>query len=187
MSPVQPEVSFSTEVAYRGSYISVRKDTVRTGSGAIASREIVLHPPVVVMVPLNGNGDLVMVRQYRKAVERELLELPAGGIDEGESAEDAVRREMIEETGLVVGSLKLLGTIFSTPGMSDEVMHIYKVWDLTDDGVPTEPADEIAVEIVSRRDALNMAMDGRISDAKSIVGIAMLESASLHNEGFQGE
>ncbi|HEV3310258.1 MAG TPA: NUDIX hydrolase [Chloroflexota bacterium] len=186
MSRIQPEVTVATEVAYSGSYISVRRDTVRTGSGVVATREIVLHPPVVVMVPLNGNGDLVMVRQYRKAVERELLELPAGGIDEGESAEDAVRREMIEETGLVVGSLKLLGTIFSTPGMSDEVMHIYRVWDLTGDGVPTEPADEIAMEVISRGDALKMAMDGRICDAKSIVGIAMLESASLHNEEFPG-
>lgn len=186
MTDIAPEVTLSSEMVYDGSYISVRKDLVRTGRGATASREIVLHPAVVVMVPIDRDGNLLLVRQYRKAIEQVMLELPAGGIDDGESPEDAVRREMVEETGYEPARVRSMGTIYSSAGMSNEIMHLFLVWDLRGDGVATEPADELQVEVMSRADAKEMVLDGRINDAKSVAGILMLESASLHNDVLSG-
>jgi len=173
---MKPEDTLSSELIYEGRVISVRRDTVRTGTGATATREIVHHAPVVVMAPMTADGDLLLVRQYRKAVERELLELPAGGVEPGESIENAVRREMIEETGYDPGSITPMTTIYPTPGISDESMHLFRVADLKGDGQATEPADEILCRRVTLTDAVRMVMSGEIVDAKTIIGVLMLES-----------
>ena len=186
MSKIQPEASVRSEIAYEGKFLTVQSDTVRTGRGALATREFLLHPPVVVMVPLTKEDEILLVRQYRKAIERETLELPAGGVEPGESIEDAVRREMLEETGFVPGTLEKLGTIYPSPGISNEIMHIYVVSDLSGSGEPTEPEDELRVYPVSRAQAVDMALGGGIADGKSVIGILMLKSSSQHNEAREG-
>jgi ADP-ribose pyrophosphatase len=179
---VKPEKTIKSELVYDGSWIKIRKDTVITGTGMTATREIVVHRGVVVMIPLTDDGNIVLVRQYRKAIEEELLELPAGTMEPDEVPEHAAQRELREETGYAARVLAHLGDVYSSPGTSDEVIHIFEARDLHGDGVPTEPADEIAVEVVSRADAVRMVLDGRIRDGKSVAGILMLESASLHNK-----
>src|SRR4051794_9167825 len=108
MTDIQPEERIESETIYEGKLISLRKDTVRLHNGKTAAREVVVPPEVVAILPVLDDGRIVLVRQYREAVQKILLELPAGGIDEGETAEDAVRREMVEETGYRVGSVEHL-------------------------------------------------------------------------------
>jgi len=183
MDTIRPEETESSERIYDGSLIAVRRDQVRLPNGGTATREIVEHPPVVAMLVTGSDGRLLMVRQYRKPVEQTLLEIPAGGIEPGESELEAVKREMREETGYEPRRVERLLTIYPTPGVSDEVMHLYRAWDLQGDGRPTEASDQLEVEWLETGAAISMARRGEIVDAKSVVAILMLESASKHNEG----
>src|SRR5947209_2381816 len=108
MSGIKPEETIERETAWEGKLITVQKETVRLPDGRTTVREIVVHPEVVAILPVTDDGRLVLVRQYRKAAERVLLEFPAGGVDDGETAEEAVRREMIEETGYRVADVERL-------------------------------------------------------------------------------
>ncbi len=187
MTGIHPEETVRSETVYRGHLITVRRDDVRLASGKTAEREIVEHPPVVAMIPLDEDGKLLLVRQYRKAVEQVLLELPAGSVEDGETPEEAVKREMIEETGYEPQIIRLVTDLYPSPGISTEIMHMYFVSDLKGDGQATEPADEIEVERVDVSRAADMVRHGLITDAKSMVGILMLESGSLHNEELGGD
>ncbi len=182
MSEITPEETIASTMVFEGSLIKLRKDTVRLNGGKTTVREIVEHAGVVAMVATDQEGALLMVRQYRKPIEQVLLEIPAGGIEEGETEMDAATREMQEETGYTPTQMERLITIHPSPGISDEVMHLYRVWGLEGDGRPTEPSDQIEVERVPIAEAAQMVRSGAISDAKTVVGILMLESASKHNE-----
>ncbi len=182
MKTIGAEVTVASEMVYQGSLIDVRRETVRVGEGRTAVREIVQHPPVVAMLPLDARENLLLVRQYRKAIEQVTLEIPAGGIDEGEDAEAAVRREMVEETGFLPGQLEKMATIYPSPGFSDEIMHLFLVQELEGDGRQTEPLDEIETTWVSMGEATEMIRVGEIVDAKSVAGILMLKSRSQHND-----
>jgi ADP-ribose pyrophosphatase len=175
---IHPERTLSTETCFKGSLITVRRDIVRLPNGKITKREIVEHPPVVAMLALDAAGQMLLVRQYRKPIERVLLEIPAGGVEPGEVTEDAVRREMREETGYEPGQIERLATIYPSPGYTNEVMYLYVVSNLHGDGKPTEPRDEIQVVRVPVDEAYQMVRNGDIVDAKSVVGILMLQSRS---------
>lgn len=170
------EETITSETVYDGGLITVRRDTVRVANGKTATREIVEHQPVVVMAPVDADGQLLFVRQYRKPIERVLIEVPAGAIESGESAEDAVRREMREETGYDPKRIEPITTIYPSPGFTDEVMHVFAVYDLEGDGQPSEPLDELQVVRVPVETAREMVRTGQISDAKSVVAVLMLKS-----------
>src|SRR5947209_11302147 len=105
MTIIEPEGTIRTTTAFAGKLVTVRRDEVRLPAGQTTTREIVVHAETVAVLPVLPDGRLVLVRQYRKAAERILLEMPAGGIDGDETPEEAVRREMIEETGYRVGTV----------------------------------------------------------------------------------
>jgi ADP-ribose pyrophosphatase len=170
MPNIEPEPTVSSETAFSGKLIEVRKDIVRLPDGKTTTREIVVHAEVIAVLPLLDDGRLVMVRQFRKAAERVLLELPAGGIDEGESAEDAVRREMEEETGYRVGSLRHLASFYTSPGFTTELMHLYEATDL-ESGEPTEETDQIEVVPLRVEETLQQLGSGELADAKTILGL----------------
>jgi ADP-ribose pyrophosphatase len=172
MPTIEPEPTVSSETAFSGKLIEVRKDTVRLPNGKTTTREIVVHAEVIAVLPVLDDGRLVMVRQFRKAAERVLLELPAGGIDQGESAEDAVRREMEEETGYRVGSLRHLASFFTSPGFTTELMHLYEATDLQP-GEPTEETDQIEVVPLRAEEALQRLGSGELADAKTILGLLL--------------
>ena len=170
MPTIEPEITIHSEIAFEGKLIQVRKDTVRIPGEKSTTREIVVHPEVVGILPVLDDGRIVFVRQYRKAADEILLEVPAGGIDEGEDAEDAVRREMVEETGYTVGTLKHLISFYTSPGFTTELMHLYKATDLTP-GEPTEETDQIEVELVTPEEAIRLVRAGEIRDAKTILAV----------------
>lgn len=172
MSKIEPEPTLSSETVFSGKLIDVRKVTVRLPGGKTTVREIVVHPEVIAVVPVLDDGRLLMVRQFRKSAERILLELPAGGIDDGETPEDAVRREMVEETGYRVGSTRLLARFFTSPGYTTELMHLFEARDLTP-GEPTEETDQIEVVELALKEALQKIGGGELADAKTILGLLL--------------
>lgn len=177
MADIQPETTVASETVYSGKLIDVRKDTVSVANGKTTDREIVVHSETIAVLPILDDGRVVMVRQYRKAAERVLLEIPAGGIDSGESAEDAVRREMIEETGYHVGSVNLLCGFFTSPGFTTEYMHLFEASGL-EPGEPTEPTDEIEVVTMSRPEVMQRIQSGDVSDAKTILALMFHQNGS---------
>jgi ADP-ribose pyrophosphatase len=174
MADIQPEETIKSETVYHGKLIDLRKDTVRLPNGKEAIREVVVHPEVVAMVPVLPDGRLVLVRQYREAVRRTLLEVPAGGIDGGETPEEAARREMIEETGYRVGSLTHMCSFYSSPGFTTELMHVYLCEGLQA-GKPTEENDEIEVLSLTPDEAIEAVQGGQVMDAKSVAALTLYQ------------
>jgi ADP-ribose pyrophosphatase len=172
MADIQPEERLRSETVYQGKLVDLRKDTVRLPNGKTAMREVVVHPEVIVVLPILDDGRLVLVRQYREAVGKIMLEIPAGGIDDGESPEDAVRREMAEETGYRVGSLEHVTSFYSSPGFTTELMHFYLATGL-EPGQPTEDTDQIQVVLLSYEEAMDRMRNGEVPDAKSVAALAL--------------
>lgn len=168
------EPTLSSKTVFSGHLITVRQDEVRLPNGATTEREIVVHPQTIAVLPLLDDGRIVFVRQYRKPAERTLLEVPAGGIDEGESPEQAVRRELQEETGYAIAHLEHLCSFYPTPGYSNEFMHLYKATGLTP-GTPTEETDTLEVVRMSAAEARDDVRRGKIIDAKTIAALAFIE------------
>lgn len=132
------------------------------------------HPGAVVLIPLqerDGVPEIIMLRQYRLALGQTILELPAGtrGWDEDWLA--CAQRELREETGFRAESFTLLGEFWPTPGLSDEWMRLYLATGLTPDPLPADPDEEIALHPIPLSEALDMAENGRLQDAKSIIGV----------------
>jgi ADP-ribose pyrophosphatase len=170
MPSIGPEETVRSETVFSGKLITVRRDEVRLRQGKTTEREIVVHAQTVAILPVLEDGRLVLVRQYRKAAEQVLLEAPAGGIDGDETPEEAVRREMIEETGYRAGALEHLCSFYTSPGFTTEYMHLYRATDL-EPGEPTEETDQIDVVLLTPAEAWTRVESGEIADAKSILAL----------------
>ena len=161
----------SRELVFNGGHIQVRLDRVKDPQGNVSTKEIVVHPGAVCVVAFLDSGDLVLVRQYRHAAGKELLEICAGGLDPGEDPLSAARRELEEETGYLAGKLVERARFWTTPGFTTEFMYLYEATGLVKTQTNFDEDEAIEVEIVSRDEALRMIDDGRIQDAKSILGL----------------
>jgi ADP-ribose pyrophosphatase len=169
VAEIEPEQTIGSETVFRGNLIEVEKVEVRLPEGKSTTREIVKHSQVIAVLPRLTDGRIVMVRQYRKAADSILLEVPAGGIDGDETAEDAVRREMIEETGYRVGALRHLASFYTSPGFSTELMHLYEATELVP-GEPTEETDQIEVVLLTADEAWTQ-LQGTNADAKTLLAL----------------
>lgn len=151
--------------------------------GRQTTREIVEHAECVAIVPIDVEGNVLLVRQFRQPVRKELLEIPAGGIDPGEDPEMAVRRELREETGYLPRKVKRLGGFYSAPGYSSEYLYLYLATDLVKDPRHAEDTEEIKLVRVPVNQIKNFIADGTICDAKSIVGLlTFLEFRKNHKD-----
>ena len=169
------EKTIDKKEIYKGGIIDVGVITVKLPDGREATRDIVFHPGASVVIPINEDGEIYMVRQYRKAVERVLLELPAGKLDEGESPEVCAKRELKEETGLEAGFLKHIISIHSTPGFCNEILHMFLASQLTQGKVCADKDEFITVEKYPAKTLVNMIFNHEITDAKSIIGILIAD------------
>ena len=170
------------EEAFRGSLIRVAQATFEDPAGRRFEREVVHHPGAVVVVPITGSGSVVMVRQYRAAIEREILEIPAGKRDvDGEPPEATAIRELAEEVGKRAASLELLARFYNSPGFTDEFSWLYLATDLTDVPLDRQGFEEqlMSIEEVSLEKAPELIRRGEIVDAKSIIGLS-LAAFALH-------
>jgi ADP-ribose pyrophosphatase len=142
--------------------------------GTAHRQPLVEHPGAVVLIPLRPAADgweLLLIRQYRRALQQEILELPAGTRGWEEDWRACAQRELREETGFRAARLTFLGEIWPTPGISDELMQLYLAQELTPDPLPGDVDEQITVTPLPLETAVAMAEDGRLQDAKSIVGI----------------
>jgi ADP-ribose pyrophosphatase len=160
------EKTLKSQVVYDGRVVRLRVDTVATAKGRETTREIVEHSDVIVVVPIDAEDNVLMVRQYRKPVEKELLELPAGGIDNGEDPEDAVRRELREEIGYLPQKLERLGGFYSAPGYCSEYLHLYLATDLVPSRLLAEDLVRVSAEQIE-----DLIASGQLCDAKTIAGL----------------
>lgn len=171
------ERTISTRQVYSGRVLGLRVDTVELPSGKRTQREIVEHKGCAIIIPVDDEGNVLLVRQYRKAVERELLELPAGGLDPGESPEQCAARELEEETGFRAEKIEPLGGFYSSPGFSTEYMHLFLATGLTSAPAGPRPDDEnIEVVRIPIADAPRLIASGEICDAKSVAGLLLAVS-----------
>jgi ADP-ribose pyrophosphatase len=167
-----PLILIGSDPKFDGKMISVRVDTLQRPDGSSFRREVVSYGQAVVLVPVDADGSLLLVRQYRHAVGEWLLELPAGGIDEGEAPEAAAQRELREETGHR-GALTRIGGMFLAPGYSDEFQHIFAATGLVADALDADEDEEIELARVPLSDVLSLVDRGEIRDAKSLAGLLL--------------
>lgn len=161
----------STRTAYKGGHIQVREDRVIEPAGHECSREIVVHPGAVCIVACPTPEDVILIRQYRHATGRELVEIPAGTLHEGEDPRECAIRELEEEAGYRAASMVERGRFWTTPGFTTEFMYLYEATNLTKTQINPDEDEVIEVDIVPRSKALQMIDDGQIQDAKSILGL----------------
>jgi ADP-ribose pyrophosphatase len=165
------EETLSSRLVFEGRALKLRVDKVKLPSGRQTTREIVEHENCVAIVALDDADNILLVRQFRKPVEKELLEIPAGGIDPGESPEDAVRREMREETGFLPRKVVKLGGFYSSPGFCTEYLHLYLATDLVSKPLQAEDSESISLIRVPLAQIPGLIASGAICDAKSIAGL----------------
>ncbi len=133
--------------------------------------EVIVHPGAAVILPVLPDGRIVLIRNYRVAVDEELLELPAGTLDDQEPPEACAARELAEETGYRAGRLAPLVTFYSTPGILNECLHTFVATDLTPGPTAHENGEQIRVTPMTLADALQAIRDGKISDGKTILSL----------------
>ncbi|MFC1994821.1 NUDIX hydrolase [Chloroflexota bacterium] len=165
------EKTLSSQLIYDGRAVKLRVDTVQTAGGRETTREIVEHADCVAIIAIDADNNVLLVNQFRKPVEKELLEIPAGGIDPGEDPETAVRREMREETGYFPQKVESLGGFYSAPGYSSEYLYLYLATDLTPSQLFAEDTASIEVVRVPISQIPGLIASGSICDAKSIAGL----------------
>ena len=161
----------SSRTVYKGGHIEVREDRVIEPAGHECSREIVVHPGAVCIVALPTPNEVILIRQYRHAAGRELVEIPAGTLHAGEDPRECAIRELEEEAGYLASSMVERARFWTTPGFTTELMYLYEATGLTKTQINPDEDEVIEVDIVSRSKALQMIDDGQIQDAKSILGL----------------
>ena len=170
---MQEKVIASKQV-YRGRRIGLRVDTVEMPSGRQTTREIAEYPNCVAVVAIDTDNSVVLVRQYRHPVGRELLEVPAGGVDEGEAPRDTALRELEEETGYRAGKTERIGGVYAAPGYSTEFMHLFLATELVPGESRVEEDEIIEVVPVPLKRIRGLIQSGEICDGKSVIGLLIL-------------
>jgi ADP-ribose pyrophosphatase len=160
-----------SENVYRGRVFDVRKDQLRLPDGRLVWLDIVDHRGAVTLVPVDAVGQVWFIRQYRHPAGIELLELPAGVIEEGEAPEVSAQREIREEIGMAAGHFQKIGQFFLAPGYSTEEMHVFLATGLREDPLQPDEDELISIEKIPFDQALQMAETGQIQDAKSLAAI----------------
>lgn len=160
-----------TEKRYNGRAFDVRRDEVKLPDGRSVWFDVVVHGGAVVILPLDDDGNLLFVRQYRHPAGQELLELPAGTLEENEPPEECARREIREETGMAANAMIRLGGFYLAPGYSTEYMHVFLARALSPAPLEADADEFLSVERVPLSSVFQMATQGQIQDAKSLAAL----------------
>jgi len=168
------EKTLSSTVIFNGRILKLRKDTVKLPDNRVSTREIIEHPGAVVILAENDKKELILIKQFRKATEEVLWELPAGKLEKDERPVDCAIRELQEETGYYPHKIEEIMTYYSSPGFCDEKLTLYYAHDLEEREKNEDEDEFIQVEHVKISEALNMINNNTIKDAKTIIGILYL-------------
>lgn len=160
-----------TKSIYHGKVITVNIDTVTLPNGVTVDLEMVRHPGAAAVVPLKEDGTVILIRQFRHAAGGFIYEIPAGKLHPGEDPKACAARELEEEIGYLAGRLELLSSIFTAPGFTDEVIHIYKATAMTKGRQHLDRDEVLEVVEMPLQEAMDMIRVGTIRDAKTMVGL----------------
>lgn len=159
------------EMLFKGLVVDLEQFEVKIGTKGWHMFQIVRHPGGVGVLPLHADGTVTLIRQLRPAVDRFLLEIPAGRLDPGEDPLNCGARELAEETGLVATNMESLGVIHASPGVFDEQIHLYLATGLSQGQADPEHYEDIELVRIPLAEALRMAVEGDITDSKTMVGL----------------
>ena len=182
------EKQISSKTVFEGIIVDVRSDIAELQTGKHVSREVVVHPGGVGIVPLTDDGKIILVRQYRYPMGEELLEIPAGKLDKGEDPLKCAIRELSEETGCTAAEIISLGEIYPSPGFCREVLHLYLAVGLNQGKAHLDEDEFLSVETVCLDELMDKVMNNELSDAKTIIGILKTKEYLKRNllEGKNG-
>ncbi len=163
-----------SHMVYKGRVVALRVDEITTPGGHVVTREVVEHPGAVVIIALDDDGLVYLVRQYRHALGRYLLELPAGGLEPGEEPVAGARRELREEVGLVADRWTALGSFFSSPGFANELLHTFLAQGLVSGESDPDDDEDLSVVRYPLTAVADLGQDLR--DAKSLAALHLFEA-----------
>ena len=172
------EKPLSEDLAWSGRIFNINRLQVELPDGRNAVRDVVRHPGAVAIVALTEDGRICLVRQYRTALGRVTVEIPAGKLDPGEDPLEAASRELVEETGMQAEKIAFLTTIASSDGFCDELIHIYMATGLSFSKSSPDADEFINVDLVDLRELIDAVLDGRIEDAKTVVGALICDAVA---------
>lgn len=162
-----------SEILMKGRAFTIRRDLLKTPDGRETKFEIIEHGGSVVIIPVDENGNVLLVRQYRHATAGDLLELPAGTLDDNEDPDICAAREIREETGMEAGKMIKIGDFYLAPGYSTEFMVVYLATNLRINPLEADIDEFLSVESIPLAEAIQMAERGDIPDAKSLAALFM--------------
>ncbi|MFE6166975.1 NUDIX domain-containing protein [Viridibacillus arvi] len=172
------EKTINSKKIFEGRVISVKVDEVTLPNGNTSTRELVTHPGAVAIIPITNEGKIVLVEQYRKPLERSIIEIPAGKLEKGEKPEYTAIRELEEETGYGSKNFTFVQSFATSPGFANEVIHVYAARDLYRIENPASLDEDEFVELleVTLEEAEQMIRDERIYDAKTVFAIMWMKN-----------
>ena len=171
------EKTISSENIFSGKVISLQVDEVELPNGKIAKREIIKHPGAVAIIAITDENKIVMVEQYRKALEQTIIEIPAGKLESGEQPDVCAKRELEEETSYECESLELLNSFYTSPGFANEIVHVYLAKGLTkkEDAAGLDEDEFVNLMELTIGEALQAIEEKKIYDAKTIFAVQYLQ------------
>lgn len=171
------EKTLKSEEIFSGKVISLHLQDVELPNGKHSKREIIKHPGAVAILALTADKKVVMVEQYRKALERTIVEIPAGKLEKGEEPALCARRELEEETGYECVSLEWLTSFYTSPGFADEIVHVYIATGLTkkENAAALDEDEFVNLEELTLEEALQYVKEQKIYDAKTIFAVQYLQ------------
>ena len=158
---------------YEGKIINVRLDDVELQDGSKSKREVVEHPGAVAILAVTNEQEAYFVRQFRKPIEQELLEIPAGKLDAGEGPATCAARELAEEVGMAADELREIAAFYSSPGFASEKLFIYLATGLKPTNVETPEGEILQAVKIPLADAVAMARGGEIEDGKTLIALLL--------------
>jgi ADP-ribose pyrophosphatase len=170
------EKVLSEDLAWTGRIFNVDRLRVELPDGRGATRDVVRHPGAVAIVALTDEGRICLVRQYRTAIGRVTVEIPAGKLEPGEDPLECAGRELLEETGMRAEKIAFLTTIATSDGFCDELIHLYMATGLTFSQSSPDADEFINVDLVNVGELIDAVLDGRIEDAKTVVGALLCDA-----------
>lgn len=163
------------DIVHVGRKIRVAVDTTTAPDGSVIKRDMIFHPGAVVILPMLGDGNVVLLRNHRFVIGETLWELPAGTVEPGEPLEECAKRELTEETGYSAETWTSLGFLYASPGVLDEKLHLFVAERLTPGAMRPEADEQLEPVIVPFTEAVRMCLTGEIKDAKTITALLLWE------------
>lgn len=175
------EKTISQQEIFNGQVVKLTLHTIELTDGKTATREVINHPGGVAILPVDDQDRVYLVKQYRKPLEKEIIEIPAGKLHPGEDPFLCAQRELQEETGLTADKWDKIAAYYTTPGFTDEVLHVYLARELTAGAACPDEDEILSVVVMPLVEALQLVKSGEICDGKSMIALQHLALSRLVN------